>query len=105
MARTNLIAKLPISSGGGEPDAYIKSASVSCNTLTLTNKDDTTVDYSGEPSAYLKNASVSNNTLTITNKDDTTVVFTPSGGITEERVNELIDTKLNAIPNAEGGAY
>ena len=27
------------------------------------------------------------------------------GGITEERVNELIDTKLNAIPSAEGGAY
>lgn len=104
-ARTNLIAKLPFSSGGGEPDAYIKSASVSGNTLTLTNKDDTTVSYSGEPSAYLKNASVSNNTLTITNKDDTTVVFTPSGGITEERVNELIDTKLNAIPSAEGGAY
>lgn len=89
----------------GAPDTYVKSASVSGNTLTLTNKDDTTVSYSGEPSAYLKNASVSNNTLTITNKDDTTVVFTPSGGITEERVNELIDAKLNAIPNAEGGAY
>lgn len=29
-------------SGGGEPNAYIKSASVSGNTLTLTNKDDTT---------------------------------------------------------------
>lgn len=104
-ARTNLIAKLPYLGGGGEPDAYIKSASVSGNTLTLTNKDDTTVDYSGEPSVYLKNASVSNNTLTITNKDDTIITFTPSGGITEERVNELIDTKLNAIPNAEGGAY
>ena len=59
----------------------------------------------GEPDAYIKSASVSGNTLTITNKDDTTVTFTPSGGITEERVNELIDTKLNAIPNAEGGAY
>lgn len=32
-------------SGGGEPDAYIKSASVSGNTLTLTNKDDTTVAF------------------------------------------------------------
>ena len=106
-AKTNYIKQLSNFGigGGGEPSAYIKSASVVDNTLTLTNKDDTTVDYNGEPSAYLKNASVSNNTLTITNKDDTTITFTPSGGITEERVNELIDTKLNAIPNAEGGAY
>ena len=33
-----------------------------------------------EPSAYIKNASVSGNTLTLTKKDDTNVVFTPSGG-------------------------
>ena len=32
-----------------------------------------------EPSAYIKNASVSGNTLTLTKKDDTNVVFTPSG--------------------------
>ena len=31
--------------GGGEPDAYIKSASVTDNTLTLVNKDDTTVEF------------------------------------------------------------
>lgn len=40
------IASLPFSSGSSEPNAYIKSASVSGNTLTLTNKDDTTVSYS-----------------------------------------------------------
>ena len=75
-AKTNYINQLSNSGiGGGEPAAYIKSASVSGNTLTLTNKDDTTVSYSGEPSAYLKNASVSNNTLTLTNKDDTTVSY------------------------------
>ena len=34
----------------------------------------------GEPDAYIKSASVSGNTLTLTNKDDTTVAFTPSGG-------------------------
>lgn len=34
----------------------------------------------GEPSAYIKDASVSGNTLTLTKKDDTEVVFTPSGG-------------------------
>lgn len=34
---------------------------------------------SGEPDAYIKSASVSGNTLTLTNKDNTTVAFTPSG--------------------------
>ena len=34
----------------------------------------------GEPDAYIKSASVSGNTLTLTNKDNTTVAFTPSGG-------------------------
>lgn len=34
----------------------------------------------GEPDAYIKDASVSGNTLTLTKKDDTNIVFTPSGG-------------------------
>lgn len=34
----------------------------------------------GEPDAYIKDASVSGNTLTLTKKDDTNVVFTPAGG-------------------------
>ena len=106
-ARTNLIAKLPFSSGGGEPNAYIKSASVSGNTLTLTNKDDTTVSYSGEPSAYLKNASVSNNTLTITNKDDTTVSYSSVDLETYNalvtRINEL-ENRLSALENSGGGS-
>ena len=34
----------------------------------------------GEPDAYIKDASVSGNTLTLTKKDNTNVVFTPSGG-------------------------
>ena len=34
----------------------------------------------GEPTAYIKDASVSGNTLTLTKKDNTNVVFTPSGG-------------------------
>lgn len=33
-----------------------------------------------EPNAYIKDASVSGNTLTLTKKDDTEVVFTPTGG-------------------------
>lgn len=35
---------------------------------------------STEPDVYIKDASVSGNTLTLTKKDDTEVVFTPSGG-------------------------
>ena len=35
---------------------------------------------STEPDAYIKDASVSGNTLTLTKKDNTNVVFTPSGG-------------------------
>lgn len=34
----------------------------------------------GEPDAYIKDALVSGNTLTLTKEDDTEVVFTPSGG-------------------------
>ena len=41
----NNVISASASGGGGEPDAYIKSASVSGNTLTLTNKDDTTVAF------------------------------------------------------------
>lgn len=33
-----------------------------------------------EPDAYIKDASVSGNTLTLTKKDDTQIAFTPSGG-------------------------
>lgn len=33
-----------------------------------------------EPDVYIKDASVSGNTLTLTKKDDTEVIFTPSGG-------------------------
>lgn len=39
-----------------------------------------TASGSAEPDAYIKNASVSGNTLTLTKKDNTNVVFTPSGG-------------------------
>ena len=39
-----------------------------------------TASGSAEPDAYIKDASVSGNTLTLTKKDDTNVVFTPTGG-------------------------
>lgn len=37
-------------------------------------------EHGGEPEAYLKSANVNGNTLTLTNKDNTTVEFTPEGG-------------------------
>lgn len=39
-----------------------------------------TASGSAEPDAYIKDASVSGNTLTLTKKDNTNVVFTPSSG-------------------------
>ena len=39
-----------------------------------------TASGSAEPDAYIKDASVSGNTLTLTKKDNTNIVFTPSGG-------------------------
>ena len=58
-------------SGGSEPDAYLKSASVSGNTLTLTNKDNTTINFtpsegSGSINAYKFS---SNTTLTTEEKN------------------------------------
>ena len=38
-----------------------------------------TASGSAEPDAYIKDASVSGNTLTLTKKDNTNIVFTPSG--------------------------
>ena len=43
-------------------------------------KSTNTLAVSEEPEAYLKSAAVDGNTLTLTNKDDTTISFTPSGG-------------------------
>ena len=49
------------------------------NTITIADGVISSVG-SAEPDAYIKDASVSGNTLTLTKKDDTEVVFTPSGG-------------------------
>ena len=48
--------------------------------ITIENNVISASASGGEPDAYIKSASVSGNTLTLTNKDDTTVAFTPSGG-------------------------
>ena len=49
------------------------------NTITIADGVISSVG-STEPDVYIKDASVSGNTLTLTKKDDTEVVFTPSGG-------------------------
>ena len=49
------------------------------NTITIADGVISSVG-SAEPDAYIKDASVSGNTLTLTKKDDTEVVFTPTGG-------------------------
>ena len=49
------------------------------NTITIADGVISSVG-STEPDAYIKDASVSGNTLTLTKKDNTNVVFTPSGG-------------------------
>ena len=57
-----------------------------------------------EPTAYIKDASVSGNTLTLTKKDDTEVVFTPSGsggsgvsGYAFTTGTSLTDDEINLI--------
>ena len=49
------------------------------NTITIADGV-ISANGSSEPDAYIKDASVSGNTLTLTKKDNTEVVFTPSGG-------------------------
>ena len=51
--------------------------------ITIENNVISASASGGEPDAYIKSASVSGNTLTLTNKDNTTVAFTPSGGGSE----------------------
>ena len=49
------------------------------NTITIADGVISSVG-SAEPDAYIKDASISGNTLTLTKKDNTNIVFTPSGG-------------------------
>ena len=51
----SIVGEGDIAVSGGEPDAYVKSASVNGNTLTLTNKDNSTVEFTasgGSSSSY-----------------------------------------------------
>lgn len=80
-----LTVTLPTSgAGGGEPDAYLKDANASGDTLTIIKKDGTQVTFTpsvgegGEPVQYIKTASASGNTLTLTPNTGSAITFTPS---------------------------
>lgn len=63
-----------------------------------------TASGSAEPDAYIKDASVSGNTLTLTKKDNTNVVFSPSGGSSGSSGSEWIYTankKESGLYNAK----
>ena len=57
-----------IGSGGGEPTAYIKDATVSNNKLILTKQDDTTVEFAGGSGGVSGYAFNSNQSLTDNDK-------------------------------------
>lgn len=61
----------------------------------------------GEPEAYLKSASVNDNTLTLTNKDNTTVVFTPSVPVQDVTVGgaSVVSEGIAVIPALFSGDY
>lgn len=52
-----------------------------------------------EPNAYIKDASVSGNTLTLTKKDDTEVVFAPSGGFDSSNSYIIKERDRSDIPD------
>ena len=60
-------------------------------------------EHGGEPEAYLKSANVNGNTLTLTNKDNTTVVFTPEGSSVEIDNKTLVENAQGKIETAIGG--
>ncbi len=86
-------------SGSGEPNQYLKSASVNqTNTsLTLIDKENNEIVFTppipSEITQYIKNASVSGNTLTLTKQDNTTIVYQ----LNTEAVNQLISDYLNQV--------
>lgn len=64
----------------GSDQVYIGADEPTDERVKLWIDTDATPSSGAEPDAYIKDASVSGNTLTLTKKDDTNVVFTPSGG-------------------------
>lgn len=64
----------------GSDQVYVGAEEPTDERVKLWIDTDATPSSGAEPDAYIKDASVSGNTLTLTKKDNTNVVFTPSGG-------------------------
>jgi len=91
---------IPQGGGSGEPDQYLKSASVSSNTLTLTKKDNTTVVYT--PTIPTKTSDLTNDSGFITSSyhDDTKQdVLTEGQGID---INNNVISVENPLPETSG---
>ena len=76
------LAVWSIDTGGGEPDAYIKSSSITGTTsISLTDQDDTVTTFtpSASPAAFVKSTAIDGTTsVTFTDKDDVETTFTPA---------------------------
>lgn len=79
----NVVAVYDVIGGGGEPDQYVKSASVNGNTLTLTKKDNTTVVYTptiGNGTITINQGGVQKGTFTVNQNGNTTIDLDAGGG-------------------------
>ena len=100
-------------SGGSEPQKYIKDASVSGNTLTLTKKDDTTIDFT--PSGGSGGAGVSgyafSSSQTFTGEDKAHLkevitgknIYMSIDGLTVIRMLSIGSNRGFTVANLNGG--
>lgn len=100
-------------SGGSEPQKYIKDASVSGNTLTLTKKDDTTIDFT--PSGGSGGAGVSgyafSSSQTFTGEDKAHLkevitgknIYMSIDGLTVIRMMSMGSNRGFIVANLNGG--
>lgn len=100
-------------SGGSEPQKYIKDASVSGNTLTLTKKDDTTIDFT--PSGGSGGAGVSgyafSSSQTFTGEDKAHLkevitgknIYMSIDGLTVIRMMSIGSNRGFIVANLNGG--
>lgn len=94
----NTTANFPQGGGAGEPDAYIKNASVSGKTLTLTKKDNTTVTFTDTNTEYTQGTGIKITGTEISTDD--TVVATKTDlqdKINRDEAEETIVSILTAM--------
>ena len=87
-------------SGGGEPDAYIKSASVDGNELTLVNKDDTEVIYEPDLTPYALASDLANTTQIATDAANTASSAASAASAADSKAQQAYDTANTAQSTA-----